>query len=307
MVNTSNMLIRDTPCQNCGSCEAKLIYEFSSGNYVKCIQCDLVSVEPLPGYDQMLARSKFWASEHHKKDVKVKQHYSREFQNFAFKEYFEEMSSYKRTGKVLDIGCGIGSFIHAAERRGWDAYGVDIGPSISIAKKHNLKVYEGRLQDVWFPENYFDVLTMFDVIEHIYNLDDLFISIKEKLRRNGLLVIKTPNFNSISSKLLGRNWSAVQPLDHVTLFSKKTLRSYLGKRGFSTIESRTIDINIFGLVNFFIKSYNEHKEGESEISKRTFINKLTNSKSLQIARNLLNFLLISTNLGESLIVYARLD
>jgi 2-polyprenyl-3-methyl-5-hydroxy-6-metoxy-1,4-benzoquinol methylase len=301
------MYTRESACPNCGSKEAKLLYDFPSGKYLKCSQCNLVSIDPLPAYNQMVARAEYWASKHHTKTVKVKQHYSAEFQEFAFAEYFRKMAPFKKTGRVLDIGCGIGSFIHAAERKGWDAYGIDIGPSISVAKKHNLKVNQGRLQDINFSDAYFDIITMFDVIEHINDLNDLFADIRKKLRPNGLLVIKTPNINSISSKILGRDWSAIEPYDHIILFSSRTLKSFLQKRGFKIICRKTIDLNIFGFINCLKIISPENNLEKSENSKRELIHKLMRNKGLQFVRNIMNSLLNSLNLGESLILYAKKD
>jgi len=276
---------------------------------VKCNNCNLVAIDPLPQLDDMIARSEYWAEKHHKQSVKVKQHFSENFQQVVYSRYFKEMNLYKHTGRILDIGCGIGSFIYAAEKIGWQAYGVDIGPAISVAKEHNLSVFKGRLEDASFPENYFDVISMFDVIEHISDLNSLMETIRKNLRNNGLLIIKTPNLRCLTARLLKQNWSALQPLDHLVLFSSETLNSYLLKFGFDVIRSNTWDINIFEIINAICKINNTNKDTKTdhntEHSKRKLIKRIINNKALQLARNIINRILNKFYLGESLIVWAE--
>jgi len=272
---------------------------------VKCDTCNLVAIDPKPKLEEMTIRSEYWAEKHHKQDVKVNQHFSEEFQQVIFSRYFRLMNSYFLTGRVLDIGCGIGSFMYAAKKNGWQAFGVDIGPAISIAKEHNLSVVKGRLQEASFPENYFDVVSMFDVIEHICDLNQLMATIRKNLRKDGLLLIKTPNLGALTAKLLKQNWSALQPLDHLVLFSSKTIKSYLKNNGFAVLHSESLDFNFFEILDTKRKNNNIDKESNLKSSKRELINRIINNKSLQISRNMLNIVLNLFDLGESLVVWAE--
>jgi 2-polyprenyl-3-methyl-5-hydroxy-6-metoxy-1,4-benzoquinol methylase len=249
----------------------------------------------------MVSRAEYWAKEHHTKAVKVEQHFSKEFQEYAYKNYFNVMQSYKTEGRILDIGCGIGSFVFAASRRGWDAFGNDIGPSITIAQGYGLQVFRGSLEAQEFQDNYFDVITMLDVIEHVVDLDRLMLLIKKKLRSGGLLIIKTPNLHCVNSLFLGKNWSAVQPFDHLYLFTKKTLSSLLSSYQFQIAIKRTQDINVFELLRS--KNINNGLELK-EKPKRTLIGKVLRSKLLQNLRNMVNFVFNLLGLGESLVFFS---
>jgi 2-polyprenyl-3-methyl-5-hydroxy-6-metoxy-1,4-benzoquinol methylase len=264
-----------------------------------------VSVDSLPEIEEMKARSRIWANIHHLKSSKVNQHLSEEFQVYVFSEYFKEMEKFKSTGRVLDVGCGIGSFVYAAQIRGWESYGIDIGPAISVAKKNKLNVSQGNLEDMDFPENYFDVITMFDVIEHIVDLDSLIKKIQFNLRDNGLLIVKTPNINCLTSKVLGSRWSAIQPKDHVILFSSKTLIKFLQKYKFSKVRIRTEDINIFELIESCRRNQQDSNSEKKEFMKRRLIKKIIDSKVLQTLRRIINFLMNLFGFGESIIFFAK--
>jgi SAM-dependent methyltransferase len=74
----------------------------------------------------MLARAEFWSKEHHQSAEKIAAHYSAAFQRVAFSDFLRRFEVYRQQGRILDLGCGIGGFIHAEQQAGWEAYGVDI-------------------------------------------------------------------------------------------------------------------------------------------------------------------------------------
>jgi len=250
----------------------------------------------------MISRANYWAEKHHKEPIKVDQHFSPLFQKYTFGKYLRRMEDYRKTGYVLDIGCGIGSFVYAAQVRKWHSIGIDIGSSISVGKKYRLNILNGKIEDLSFEEGLFDVITMFDVIEHIIDLQSLMNRISHSIRKKGLLIIKTPNVVGLSSKILGKNWTAVQPEDHMYLFSPKTLRNLLIKFGFRIVKIETQDINIFEL---FRTQKNREFENKTHLTKRNFINIVYRSNILRVLRSLVNYILNYFRLGESIIIYAE--
>lgn len=289
----------------CPICEARSMQVFHAlqkGNYIKCNDCGLISVENFPSHNEMVARANYWAEKHHKNTVKVKQHFSTSFQKFTFKNYLELMESYRKTGYVLDVGCGIGSFVYAAKEKKWQSFGIDIGSSISVGEKYHLNIFNGKIEDMDFDAHQFDAITMFDVIEHIIDLNSLLEKTSYFLRRNGLLIIKTPNANGLSSKLLGSKWSSVQPEDHMYLFSPKSLRMVLEKYGYKVLKTQTHDINI---IELFWKNKNQKSESKSHSVKRNFIRILYRSSILRTLRNLINVFVNLFKLGESIILYVE--
>lgn len=127
-------------------------------------------------------------------------------------------------GGLLDIGCGMGGFLLAAQRLGFDVVGVE--PSAAHSKAaveiFGFKVINGYFNSNDFGRT-FDVVVLSHVIEHIYDPAKFIGEIMDVMRPNGRLVIVTPNCDSISARVCQRFWSMYKPVDHVTLFTKRAL------------------------------------------------------------------------------------
>lgn len=107
-------------------------------------------------------------------------------------------------GKLLDVGTGKGEFLAAAKARGWDVFGVE--PSENFVKyantKFGLNIQNSTLEEAKFSENFFDVITLNMVLEHIDNPHSLLSAIQRILKRRGLLYIEVPNMDSMMLKLI---------------------------------------------------------------------------------------------------------
>lgn len=307
MMRTNKSILRKTPCQVCQSFQAEMVYHLPEGNYVKCVICGLVSVDPLPDFGKMLKQADYWSQVHHISPLKVNQHYSRSFQEIAFKKYLDMALPYRRNGNLLDFGCGIGGFVDAAEREGWNAYGIDISPSVEVAKAHGLNAYHCPIDELPISDHYFDVITLFDVIEHIVDLQKTVLDIRRLLRPNGALICITPNLNSLSSKLLGSKWNAIQPDDHVTLFTKDTLTYFLQTTGFSSVSSSTLDFNFLYMRYLFTEKPNIEDHDALQKRNRNLTSDIIKFPILRIARQLINGVLDWTGMGDRLIIEARYD
>jgi len=137
---------------------------------------------------------------------------------------------------LLDVGCHIGVFLEIAQERGWEAWGVE--PSrwaARQARSKGLRVIEGTLDDVHLTEEFFDVITMWDVIEHLTDpLRDLRKSYR-LLRKGGLICIHTMNIESLFARLMGSRWPWLMEM-HLYYFSPRTLGEMLRKAGFTVIK-----------------------------------------------------------------------
>ena len=138
-------------------------------------------------------------------------------------------------GNILDIGCGPGLFLCEASKRGYMAYGIELSLSAIDYIKKNKNTALCRQGDyrvlAEFPDNFFHVITAFDVVEHIYNPADFFALIYKKLSPQGLLVFTTPLIDSYASIVMSRKWHALLP-GHISYFSAKSLDFAAQKNGF---------------------------------------------------------------------------
>lgn len=158
----------------------------------------------------------------------------------AFKNILSQIRKFSPslTPHLLDIGCSYGTFLKLAVEAGMEACGIDISEDASRYCREALRL-DVRCQDIEtssFSENYFDVVTAIETIEHIYDLKSFISHIHRILKRNGILYIVTPNVRSLSAKLLGRRWWSYRRM-HIYYFSKNGLCEFLEKNGFSVIYS----------------------------------------------------------------------
>lgn len=163
----------------------------------------------------------------------------------------------KQQGKILDIGCANGFLLDEARRRKWDPYGVEVSKwAVRYAsEKLNLNVLRGTLRKAAFPDQFFDVIVMLDVLEHLPDPRYTLIEIRRILKNDGMLYISTPDISSAMSKILRAKWWGINKF-HLYYFSKKTLRKMLDASGFK-IKRYNPHIRIFS-INYWVKRLKTH-------------------------------------------------
>jgi 2-polyprenyl-3-methyl-5-hydroxy-6-metoxy-1,4-benzoquinol methylase len=152
---------------------------------------------------------------------------------------FEKILSKK--GKLLDVGAATGFFMKIANEKDWQTHGVELSPyAAEVARKKGLKVETGTLRKLTLPKESFDVVTMWDVVEHMPDpVGDIRIA-HSMLRPGGLLAINTPDSGSLYSKIMGSRWHLFVPPEHIWYFNRKSLRRLLQNQGFEVLEARCI-------------------------------------------------------------------
>jgi 2-polyprenyl-3-methyl-5-hydroxy-6-metoxy-1,4-benzoquinol methylase len=138
-------------------------------------------------------------------------------------------------GRLLDVGCHIGVFLELAAARGWVAEGVE--PSrwaTDVARDRGLQVTCGTLRGSAFPAGAFDVVTMWDVIEHFPDPGAEVREVHRLLRPGGLVGITTMNVESLVARVLGPRWPWLMQM-HLYYFSVRTLSALLERCGFRVV------------------------------------------------------------------------
>ena len=137
-------------------------------------------------------------------------------------------------GKLLDVGCATGNFLKVAQENGWQVLGVEpIGKAAQIARDYyQLEVITGTLDSADIPSISFDVITMWDVLEHLPSPKQALHRSLELLKPGGLLVFSIPNLISFDRSLFGQYWIGWDAPRHFNLFSEQTLRRLLDTTGF---------------------------------------------------------------------------
>jgi 2-polyprenyl-3-methyl-5-hydroxy-6-metoxy-1,4-benzoquinol methylase len=143
------------------------------------------------------------------------------------------------TRRLLDVGCHIGVMIELAQARGWDACGLE--PSVwasEQARARGLNVLTGTLGDSNVPDNHYDVVTMWDVIEHLTDPAAEIRNVHRVLKPGGIFAIHTIDIESLFARAMANRWPWLMEM-HLYYFSPRTLTKMLSHNGFQLIRYRT--------------------------------------------------------------------
>jgi 2-polyprenyl-3-methyl-5-hydroxy-6-metoxy-1,4-benzoquinol methylase len=139
--------------------------------------------------------------------------------------------------RLLDVGCYTGVFLETAEAHGWETYGVEPGKWASqLCRDRGLRVHTGTLEGAAFANDFFDVATSWDVIEHLPDPYGHLAEMHRVLKPNGLVAIHTIDIDSPFARLMGSRWPWLMEM-HVIYFSRRTLSLMLDKVGFEVLRA----------------------------------------------------------------------
>ena len=194
-----------------------------------------------------------------------------------------------KEGKLLDVGCSTGIFLEVAKEKGLDVYGIELSKwSYKKSKIITGNVYNKELEKCMFKNNFFDIVTMWDVLEHLTDPNIELKEIHRILKKDGNLIITTPNINSFFSRLTKRNWWAIMRM-HLFYFSPNTITKLLNNNKFNVIQIKSYSRTI--MLKYSIEWLKSYKY-------------LYNILKL-IVKSKLGRFKIRVNTGDTMIVYAK--
>ncbi|MEM4202700.1 MAG: class I SAM-dependent methyltransferase [Candidatus Methanomethylicaceae archaeon] len=202
-----------------------------------------------------------------------------------------------KSGRILDVGCSTGSFLDAMRRRGWETYGVEIhAGAANYAREHlELDVFTGTLIDAHYPDSFFDVVTLWNVLEHLHQPQATLFEIRRILRQEGLLVISLPNPDCIEAKIFGRYWAGLDAPRHLYIYSRHTLQQALALAGFALKEVISFSGHHHVLA-LSLKFWLDDKISNERL--RHWLNQVVNSLPLRLL-TLPYYVLIADRLNQS--------
>jgi len=142
--------------------------------------------------------------------------------------YSRLVQRYKpKPGAILDIGCASGAFLRTMADLGWRTYGVEPSQSQFLRAQRNLDgrgtLFPCTLQEAQLPE-LFDVVTMWDVLEHVTNPLEFMRICRDLLKPGGYLFVKTPDISSVQARWMGERWPLLLA-EHLNYFNSKSMRT----------------------------------------------------------------------------------
>lgn len=211
-------------CNLCGSDDIIVLYQRVDLRVVRCRLCGLSYLNPrLKNSDLRDKYSHDYSAGYIAKEKSKKK---------RAKKIIKNILQYKRSGNFLDIGCSAGFILNEARERGFEAYGVDISPlGLRHAKEvMKLNVFEGYLEQAGFSDDFFDAITLYNLIEHIPDPTRFLKEIARVAKYNALIEIWTPDIGHWNAKLKRERWKNIFP-EHLYYFTKETMQKMLEKSG----------------------------------------------------------------------------
>jgi SAM-dependent methyltransferase len=283
-----------TPCDLCGKDKTDLFLEAEFQDtherfkIVKCDDCGLIYLNPRP-VKEIIGRYYPAESYYSYQDFTDKRLNYREWLKQASLEgYYDSKNIFKKflsglfvrsfmivvpkekKGRLLDIGCGSGEFLHQLKNFGWEVFGVEISQqSADMGNKRGLNIFCGELGGADFPENYFDVVVLSQTLEHVYSPGAYLEKIHRLLKEGGLLIIGVPNIGCLEIQIFGRNCHALDVPRHLHFFSISSLRNYLEKYGFEVekVLSKKFSLPLQGIKNDLKNLIQNECKGKSSLNK----------------------------------------
>jgi SAM-dependent methyltransferase len=208
---------------------------------VECRRCGLLYVNPRPTEAEM---GKFYPETYSWKETLGTDSFPTKWVRGLEKGYRyhllrDEVSKVvkwvgRSFGRVLDIGCGTGDRLDIFRSQGFETYGIEISDSASYAKDHlKLNVMRGDLFSASFPDRFFDIVTLYNVLEHTHHPKKVCNEIHRILKDDGFLIIQVPNKDSLQYKIFREKWAAFDVPRDLYYFRPDILRSLLERVGFT--------------------------------------------------------------------------
>jgi SAM-dependent methyltransferase len=223
--------IKKKKCYLCGNRSLVAFRMTGERLLIHCLSCDLIYADNPKTYSLYKDDERKFLKEYLEGEK-------------LFGDYFEHKLNFlarqqKEYGKLLDVGCGAGIFMERARKRGWEVYGVDSSSSAcNYSRKLGFKVKKSRFEDVVYNPARFDVITIFQTIEHLEDPVAVLKKAKGLLNPKGILVVTTPNRQSLLGKVLKRRWFGYFNKEHLYFFNKRSFQEVLRQAGFTNVNIR---------------------------------------------------------------------
>lgn len=206
--------------------------------WVRCRRCGLLYLNPRPDVDE------------------IARYYPREYEPFTREQqrtsWYEKLryrvamarmchiaAGGRNGGRLLDVGCGEGEFMAGMADRGWQVQGLDTSPvAVELALARGLDVFHGQLTALDPGHALFDLITMWDVLEHLHDPGSYLAQVGRLLKPDGRLVVTLPNPDGIDLRLFGPVWTGLDVPRHLYAFPGRVLTAMLERAGLAVESAR---------------------------------------------------------------------
>lgn len=245
----SNRLFQDRStfiridCPACGNTEPISQFDKMSFSYVLCGKCETLFVSPRPAYQDLMniytdsPSTRFWVNDFFLPMVEARREKIFKPRAEFIAESFPEIHS----GRMADIGAGFGLFLEELKNYWPESDIMAIEPSFDMAKicrDKRIRVLESTLEDV-DPEERFDLMTAFELFEHLHDPPSFVEKVHNHLNTDGYLLLTTLNGLGFDIQILWEQAKSVFPPQHLNFFNPRSIKILLVQKGFEIVEIAT--------------------------------------------------------------------
>jgi 2-polyprenyl-3-methyl-5-hydroxy-6-metoxy-1,4-benzoquinol methylase len=221
-------------CHACGGTQYRAFIRDPRHQVVRCSGCGLYYVNPVPA-DASLSQE-VQDSRAYTDDQLLKLKF---FQRRAHRLLGHVESLHPR-GRLLDIGCAIGTELAVGKERGWNVTGIELSESsVRVAREAGFDIRSAPLSEIGFADHAFDLITMNHVLEHVAHTPAFMSEVRRILSDDGLVFISLPNVLAWKFYLRRGQYAWTFHHDHYIHFSVSTLPRFLNRYGFEIVEIAT--------------------------------------------------------------------
>jgi len=221
-------------CPVCDGSHFEPLFEKNGEPFVRCEGCGLVLINPRPVFGIVAdtydaAYSEAYIRKAAKKRARCTRWVSRLQRRHVAR------------GRWLDVGCSAGFVVEAAAAAGFEAFGVELEAAAVAFARATLKLPNvacGTLEAQHYPAAHFDVLTLYDVIEHVPDLNATVAALKRLLKPGGVIEIRTPDVGHFTTPRALDTWREIKPSEHLYYFARATLTRLFARHGLAVRERR---------------------------------------------------------------------
>ncbi len=222
-------------CIICGHDELIPLERYKSAHLCQCLRCNLIFSDLKPSSQEI---------ETLQKQIKWKDHITED----AYRRYthiLDRFEHFRKNNRILDLDCSHGEFLEMAKERGWEVYGTaDTKEALEICRAKGLEMYAGALQTEVFQDEYFDIVCVRNVLEHITNPNEELTKINRIIRSGGLAYVTTPNFNSYLRYRLKEKYSIISYPLRLVYYTRGPLKRLFRQNGFKVLETESTGVSI---------------------------------------------------------------
>jgi SAM-dependent methyltransferase len=286
-------------CPACGDSADRTAGEVHGFRIVRCSTCRTLFTDRLPAEPEL----KDYTNYYHAANLAIPA-----FVQARLREIVGDFATYRRSNRWLDVGCGAGTLLSAASELGWTAVGTELSPpAVDAAREAGLDVRLGELSELEFAAGTFDVVSLVEVLEHVPEPRTLLAQVAPLIRPEGALYLTTPHVRGINARLLGTDWGAVAPPEHLQLFSIRGMTSALESCGLEVVRVRTQGVNPYEVVTALRPGRKgTAPTGKARVEATYELNEsLSARRSTAIIKDGVNAALALTRLGDTLKMVAE--